>query len=165
MRTTVRSLARRPVARASRRRSSGQALVEFALAVIPFLILLMGVIDLGRGIYMMNGTSEAARDIARVTIVHLTNTGGTVGLSDETTKVIATQKGLVPGLSVTPATDIQCVDAYGTVQNKSLGNGNDCTLGEDFIRVRVKAPFTPITPLVSAFGSHTFDSSSQMQIP
>ena len=47
----------------------------------------------------------------------------------------------------------------------SLGNGNDCTLGEDFIRVHVTAPFTPITPLVSAFGSHTFDSSSQMQIP
>ena len=53
-------------------RSDGQALVEFSLAVIPFLILLMGVFDLGRGIYMMNGTSEAAREINRVTIVHLT---------------------------------------------------------------------------------------------
>ena len=38
---------------------------------IPFLILLMGVFDLGRGIYTMNGTSEAAREITRVTIVHL----------------------------------------------------------------------------------------------
>jgi len=146
-------------------RREGQAVVEFALAVIPFLILLMGVIDLGRGIYMMNGTSEAARDVARVTIVHLTNTGGTVGMSDETATVIATQMGLIPGLVINQSTDIQCVDAYGTVQKKSLGNGDDCTVGEDFIRVRVKAPFTPITPLVSAFGSHTFDSSSQMQIP
>jgi hypothetical protein len=86
-------------------------------------------------------------------------------MSDETASVIATQEGLIPGLVVDQSADIQCVDAYGTVQNKSLGNGNDCTVGEDFIRVRVKAPFTPITPLVSAFGSHTFDSSSQMQIP
>ena len=165
MRTTVRSLARRPIARAADARGRGQALVEFALAVIPFLILLMGVIDLGRGIYTMNGTSEAARDVARVTIVHLTNTGGTVGMSDETASVIATQEGLIPGLVVDQSADIQCVDAYGTVQNKSLGGKQDCTPGEDFIRVRVEAPFTPITPLVSAFGSHTFDSSSQMLIP
>ena len=161
----MRSLARRPIARAADARGRGQALVEFALAVIPFLILLMGVIDLGRGIYMMNGTSEAARDIARVTIVHLTNTSGTVGLSDETAKVIATQEGLIPGLTVDASTDIECVDVYGVVQNKSLGGVLDCTPGEDFIRVRVEAPFTPITPLVSAFGSHTFDSSSQMLIP
>ena len=158
---TLRGSSRRP----AQPRRQGQAVVEFALAVIPFLILLMGVIDLGRGIYMMNGTSEAARDVARVTIVHLTNTGGTVGMSDETATVIATQMGLIPGLVINQSTDIQCVDAYGTVQKKSLGNGDDCTVGEDFIRVRVKAPFTPITPLVSAFGSHTFDSSSQMQIP
>jgi Flp pilus assembly protein TadG len=159
-----------PTSRESSRRPApprrqGQAVVEFALAVIPFLILLMGVIDLGRGIYTMNGTSEAARDIARVTIVHLTSTGGTVGLSDETAKVIATQTGLIPGLEVDASADIDCVDANGVVQNKSLGGKQDCTPGEDFIRVRVKAPFTPITPLVSAFGSHTFDSSSQMQIP
>jgi Flp pilus assembly protein TadG len=143
----------------------GQALVEFALAVIPFLILLMGVVDLGRGIYTMNGTSEAARDIARVTIVHLTNGSGTVGLSDETAQVIATQEGLVPGLTINPATDIQCVNAFGVVQNKTLGGKNDCTVGEDFITVHVTAPFTPITPLVSAFGSHTFDSTSRMTIP
>ena len=129
---------RRSSRRPGQPRRQGQAVVEFALAVIPFLILLMGVIDLGRGIYMMNGTSEAARDIARVTIVHLTNISGTVGLSDETAKVIATQTGLIPGLEVDASTDIDCVDAYGVVQ-KSLGNGTDCTVGEDFIRVRVKA--------------------------
>ena len=68
---TLRQSFRRP----GQPRRQGQAVVEFALAVIPFLILLMGVIDLGRGIYTMNGTSEAARDIARVTIVHLTSGG------------------------------------------------------------------------------------------
>jgi Flp pilus assembly protein TadG len=155
----------RPSRRASDSRGDGQALVEFALAVIPFLILLMGVIDLGRGIYMMNGTSEAARDIARVTIVHLTNGSGQVGMSSETSDVIATQEGLVPGLTVDQSTDIECVDAYGVVQNDSLGNGTDCTVGVDFIRVHVEAPFTPITPLVSAFGTHTFDSTSRMSIP
>jgi Flp pilus assembly protein TadG len=165
MRTIVSAFRRSSPGRAGNSRRQGQALVEFALAVIPFLILLMGVIDLGRGIYTMNGTSEAARDIARVTIVHLTNGSGTVGMSDETAQVIATQEGLVPGLAIDPSTDIQCVDAYGVTQKKTLGSGDDCTLGKDFITVHVEAPFSPITPLVSAFGTHTFDSTSRMTIP
>ncbi|HEX5014457.1 MAG TPA: TadE family protein [Candidatus Limnocylindrales bacterium] len=149
-----------------RSRDGGQALVEFALAVIPFLILLMAVIDLGRGIYMLNGTSEAARDITRVTIVHLFDGAGNLGMSPETTDVIDTQTGLIPGLTIDPATDIVCVDAYDVVQNRHVsGDANDCNVGEDFIRVHVEASFEPVTPLVSAFGAHTFESISRMQIP
>jgi Flp pilus assembly protein TadG len=158
MRTHVRSTFRS-------RGDRGQALVEFALAVIPFLILLMGVIDLGRGIYMMNGTSEAARDIARATIVHLTDGSGTIGTSSQTAAAIATQDGLIPGLEIDPNVDIECVDQNDVVQTRTLGNTGACTIGEDFIRVHVRAPFSPITPLVSAFGDHTFESTSRMQIP
>ena len=155
MRTTV-----------TRDRPRGQALVEFALAVIPFLILLMGVIDLGRGIYMMNGTSEAARDITRATIVHLTGSGGQLGLSGQTTDVIEKQRDLIPGLTIDPTTDIDCVDAFDVLQNDHVGGrDDDCNPGTDFIRVRVTAPFSPVTPLVSAFGTHTFESTSRMQIP
>src|SRR5262245_54901898 len=155
MRTTVK-----------RDRTRGQALVEFALAVIPFLILLMGVIDLGRGIYMMNGTSEAARDITRATIVHLTGFGGQLGLSDQTTDVIEKQRDLVPGLTIDPTTDIDCVDQYDVLQDDHVGGRDaDCNPGIDFIRVRVTAAFSPVTPLVSALGTHTFESTSRMQIP
>src|SRR5262245_32307521 len=144
----------------------GQALVEFALAVIPFLILLMGVIDLGRGIYVMNGTSEAARLTARATIVHPTGTGGALGLSPQTTDAIAAQMGLIPGLTIDPTTDIECVDQFDVVQTRNVtGLDVDCEPGEDFIRVHVTAEFAPITPLVSAFGNHEFESTTRMQIP
>lgn len=148
-------------------RADGQALVEFALAVIPFLILLMGVVDLGRGIYMMNGTSEAARDINRATIVHLTDGSNTLGMSDQTADVIAKQQGLIPGLAIDPAIDIECVDMNDVVQLPFGTNNNDetCQRGVDFIRVHVTADFVPVTPLVSAFGNHTFESTSTMQIP
>jgi hypothetical protein len=153
----------------SRKRSDGQAVVEFALAVIPFLILLMAVLDLGRGIYMMNGTSEAARDITRATIVHLFDADGNLGMSPETTEVIATQQGLIPGLEIDPAADIVCVDVYDVVQDPVIGgsapNDPKCNPGQDFIRVHVTADFSPITPLVSAFGTHTFESISRMQVP
>ena len=147
-----------------RERGDGQALVEFALAVIPFLILLMGVVDLGRGIYLMNGTSEAARDITRATIVHLSDGSGTIGMSNETAEAIAIQQGLIPGLEVDPATDIECLDLNDVPQNPTLGADEDCG-GDDFIRVRVTVVFEPFTPLVSAFGSHTFESTSTMRIP
>lgn len=154
MRNAVQTLLR-PMNRLVRRAQRGQALVEFSLAVIPFLILLMGIFDLGRGIYMMNGTSEAAREISRVTIVH-PNDGSGLGFSADTTAVIATQRNLIPGLSIDPATDITCVDQYD--QPVTL-----CLPGH-FIKVHVTAEFEPITPLVSAFGSHMFESTSRMQV-
>jgi Flp pilus assembly protein TadG len=143
----------------ARRAQRGQALVEFSLAVIPFLVLLMAIFDLGRGIYMMNGTAEAARAITRVTIVHPRDGSGNLGLSAQTTSVIATQRGLIPGLTIAAATDITCVDQFDVVVADT-----DCR-PDHFIKVRVTAPFSPITPFVSAFGSHTFESTSRMQIP
>jgi len=148
----------RPMNRLVRSAQRGQALVEFSLAVIPFLILLMAIFDLGRGIYIMNGTSEAAREISRVTIVHR-DEGSGLGFSADTTAVIATQRNLIPGLAINPATDITCVDEF---DQPVVGQ---CLPKIHFIKVHVTAPFEPITPLVSAFGSHTFESISRMQIP
>ena len=144
-----------------RRRSGGQALVEFSLVLIPFLILLMGVYDLGRAIYMMNSTAEAAREIARVTVVHPFGATKDLGTSAQTTAVIATQRGLVPDLSITPSTDIVCVDPSDTIKPDS-----ECFARPDrFVRVHVTADFDPITPIVSMFGSHTLESYSRIDVP
>jgi hypothetical protein len=145
----------------TRRHSRGQGLVEFAVAVIPFLMLLMAVIDLGRGIYMMNGTSEAARDIARVTSVHQWNSCCDLGTSTEAAGVIATQQRMIPGLALNPSTDIQCVDSLDQVLTDDRcksGFGN-------FIRVHLTATFSPATPLLMAFGDHTFESTTRIKVP
>jgi hypothetical protein len=145
----------------ARRRRAGQGLVEFAVAVIPFLVLLMAVVDLGRGIYVMNGTSEAARDIARATSVHQWTTCCDLGSSTEAGDVIATQRRLIPGLVFAPSTDIVCVDSLDQVLDDDqcqTGSGN-------YVRVHLSATFSPMTPLVSALGSHTFDSTSRIKIP
>jgi Flp pilus assembly protein TadG len=141
------------------RKRSGQALVEFSLAIIPFLILLMAVVDLGRGIYMANGTAEAAREIARTTSVHPYDACCDLGSSTQAASTIATQRGLIPGLTINPSVDIVCVDDLDQVIADST-----CKPG-NYVRVHLTAPFTPITPLVSAFGSHIFDSTSRIQIP
>src|SRR4051812_49820806 len=53
-----------------RGRSTGQALLEFSLILPVFLIMLMGVIDLGRAIWAQNSLAAAAREGARLAIVH-----------------------------------------------------------------------------------------------
>jgi Flp pilus assembly protein TadG len=50
-------------------RSRGQALVEFALVLPVFVLVLMGIFDLGRAVYAYNTISNAARSAIRVAIV------------------------------------------------------------------------------------------------
>ena len=147
--------------RTRRDRGEGQALVEFSLVLIPFLILMMGVFDLGRAIYMMNWTAEAAREIARVTVVHPFGATKDLGTSAQAQAVIATQRGMVPNLQIAPSTDIVCVD----VQDLTVPDSECRERPDRFVKVRVTAPFSPVTPLVSMFGSHTFESTSRIDVP
>ena len=50
--------------------SRGQALVEFALVIPVFLVILMGTIDLGRAVFAYNSVTNAAREEFRVAIVN-----------------------------------------------------------------------------------------------
>jgi TadE-like protein len=53
-----------------RRRSRGQALVEFALIFPLALLLLLAVFDVGRAVFVYNGLVNAAREGARLAIVN-----------------------------------------------------------------------------------------------
>jgi Flp pilus assembly protein TadG len=136
-----------------RRRSRGQALVEFAIALPIFLVLMMGIFDLGRAIYQYNGVSEAAREIARVTSVH---PGTTLGNSTETAAVIATQKGLIPNLASPTFT---CIDIDGSTLNTST----TCVAGNQ-VKVVIVAPYRPVTPLLGLIGTWNMQSTSAVSI-
>lgn len=142
-------------------RERGQGLVEFSIVLIPFLFLLMGVVDLGRGIYVNNGVAQAAREIARTTSVYpCTGSPCTIGNAPQTAAVIATQKGLVPGLAG-PAAAIQitCTDITDApISSTNCGGG-------DFVRVHVRVPFGVITPLLSMVAPTTLTSTTHVKIP
>ena len=137
----------------------GQSLVEFSMVIIVFLVILMGIVDFGMAIYKYNGVSQAAREIARVTSVHPCATPGALscvpGGSAETAQVVNTQKNLVPGLFVD---EIKCIDHTGA---DPIG---PCDFSEDSVRVIVKAPYQPITPLLGLTGTWTMEGSSSAQI-
>ncbi len=51
-------------------RSKGQGLVEFALVLPLFLVLVMGIMDLGLSVFAYNSITNAAREGARLAIVN-----------------------------------------------------------------------------------------------
>ena len=55
-----------------RQERRGQALVEFALIVPLFVLLLVGLFDFGRAIYAYNTINNAARQAARLAVVDQT---------------------------------------------------------------------------------------------
>jgi Flp pilus assembly protein TadG len=135
----------------SRRTAAGQSLVEFALAVMIFLVLLMAVIDGGRAVYQLNGASEAARELARATSVH---PGSVLGSSAETAAVLSVQTRLVPGLTVLSYT---CVDIEGATVTTTCHSGN-------WVRIAVRSRFTPVTPVLSLLGAIDLHSTASARI-
>lgn len=142
----------RPRLPSRERPSRGQTLVEFALGITVFLTLLIGLTDLARAAFLFNGVSEAAREIARVTSLHPGS--ATLGSSSETSSVVASQRVLVPGLTVM---GYSCIDLGGTAISGSCKHG-------DWVRVSVRTTFQPILPLLQPFSPITFNTASSAKI-
>ncbi len=149
------------IRRRNRDRSRGQSLVEFALVLLPFLVILMGIIDLGRGIYTYNGVAEAARELARVTATHMCDAAPcTLGTSTETANVRSTQNSLVPGLAgATAVVTYTCTDLKDTTVTTL-----PCPSG-DFVKVTVSVPFQVLTPVLSMVAPSTLGSTTHVEIP
>jgi Flp pilus assembly protein TadG len=135
----------------------GQALVELALALPVFLVMLLGIFSLGLGVYRWNGLAEAAREIARTTSVYHTD-GTTLGASTETRRTVGVQMALVPGMVDPPPANFVCVDISGTPNLKPR-----CTSG-DYVQVTVTAVFYPVA-ILEMGGPITMTSVSSIQIP
>jgi len=143
----------------------GQALVEFSLSILIFIVILMGIFDVGRAIYMYNGVSEAARDIARRTSIYPNPAIGLgnnyLGNSIQTRAVIDTHLAMVPGMAPVDRTNFECVDIAGDPSiNDSCGSGE----AQDYIRVTVHATYEPIT-LLGLAGPIDLSATSTVVVP
>lgn len=116
------------------------------------MTLLIALIDLARMAFLFNGVSDAAREIARVTSVHPGTSG--LGSSDETTAAVTHERALVPGLTVT---SYSCIDIAGSSVAVPCQSG-------DWVKVSVRTSFSPILPVLAAFGPITFNTASSAKI-
>lgn len=134
-------------------RQRGQSLVEFSLILLPFLVLLLGLVDLGRGIYAYNSVSQAAREIARAS--SFCNGPCDVGTSSKAQAAKNEQMDLVPGLTAA-GISVACVDINDEAPEYACQPG-------DFVRVTVTVSFSPITPIIGQLGPFTLQSVARLQ--
>jgi Flp pilus assembly protein TadG len=177
--TTIRRIR---LARAAATRG-GQTLVEFALVLPIFFLLLFGVIDMGRFVYMNSTLSQAAREAARVGAVEASWIGRSgpahpncnqVGGPICPANVAALKADMLAAANrmMTPFGSIAAADFYTScdvppaptpVTTQTCAT-TDATAGP-VVSVRVVLVFRPITPMVSQmFSSITTSGSATMVI-
>ena len=133
--------------RGSERKTRGQGLVEFALVLPLFLVLIMAIVDLGSAVFAYNSITNAAREGARLAIVN-----------QDATK-ITTRATSQSAVARTPTVT---VNFYRAADDGTPDTTQSCPIGaSSFIAVGCLAVVTfqgsyqPITPIIGAivFGS------------
>lgn len=142
---TVTATQSRPPSRLNR--EAGQGLVEVALVIPVFLIMLMGLFDLGRLVFFYNTVSEAARNGARVAIVNQ-------NLADicEVAAGRAVALGLPTVCQANANVDGVVTGKDGAGPNTSCADGDPTTPTINCVQwVTVTYTFQPITPIFGGF--------------
>lgn len=144
------AIGRRPSHRVAR---DGQALIEFALVLPLILLLLMGVVDFGRGIFAFNEVSNAAREGGRTGIVNQTLTdirnraaAQAIGLGVPTAAPASCPANGGPPTATSDPAGI-CV-AILQPDGKTVGNCSTTPEIGCVVVVSVKSTFTAITPII-----------------
>ena len=168
---------------ALRSQDRGQAFVEFALIVPIFVLLLIGVFDVGRVVFASNDASHAARDAARLASVSPAD-------CDSIFYVVQHQTQGASGVSVTvsyrpapsssiqnpawsnvcpaynPATTYDNDPATGTMSS-AAAQITDAFNGPGVeIRVSIKNPVSLATPVIGSLlgGTIAVNGSSTMNV-
>ncbi|MEW5991733.1 MAG: TadE/TadG family type IV pilus assembly protein [Chloroflexota bacterium] len=124
------------------RESAGQGLPEFAL-VLPILVLLIfGLLDLGRAIYAANAVANAARMGARTAIVNQNPLDVSTRAAGQ-----ATALGIDPAADCTSTTGV-CVDFQNSSQTAACSTLFGPDLKSCVAVVTVKYTFTAFTPII-----------------
>ncbi len=130
----------------------GQSLVEFALILPIFILMIVGLFDFGRAIYAYNTVSNAAREATRVAIVNQTE----AGIKAEAVKQAVS-------LNLTSA------DVSVSYSNANLSGGAPCNATPRqngcIVAVVVTYQYTAATPIVSNLvGTLSLSSTARMPV-
>jgi Flp pilus assembly protein TadG len=162
------------------RERSGQSLVEFALVLPIFMLLLFGLIDGGRLVYQHSVLSQAAREGARLASVEaswigVSDTGcGSAGgpvcpataAAMKTDIITAANRMISPFATVTSAdVFVRCDPSGGTPTGNWTGSTCTSNAAGNVASVRVAGTFRPITPILAQIvGNVSMSASTSMVI-
>jgi Flp pilus assembly protein TadG len=124
----------------------GNYAIEFGLCFVLFFSVLLGILDVTRGIYAYSFLAGAAKEGSRYAMVHGSSTGSKASSSDVQGVV---QKWLIGMVDPTSAT-------VTTSWNPPSGNPGS------LVTVNVQYTYTPITSFL--VGAWTLKSTSQTMV-
>lgn len=126
----------------------GQSLVELALVLPIFILVLVGIFDLGRAVYAFNTISNASRESVRVAIVNQTQAD---------VEAEALKQAVSLGLT---AADVAITYAHPSGGTCSSPVGVGCLAG-----VSVQYTFTAATPVLGQLiGPFAMVSTTEMPV-
>jgi Flp pilus assembly protein TadG len=142
------------------RRARAQALVEFALVLPIFLLLVFGIIDAGRLVFTYNTVANAARNAARVAIVNQSTSGTN---TCDTTSPTAWPVGCAVSSGV--GATIVAVDVSVTYRDPTDTSPCASMLIGCVAVVTVEDEWQPLTPIISQIlGPTTVSSTSKIPV-
>ena len=136
-------------------------MVEFALIVPIFVLVLVGIFDVGRAVFAFNTINQAAREAARLAIVDQTVSHiqaeaveSSVSLGVQTADVVVDFRG-----RFTPDTPGSCAGAVAGDDN------NEPSIVDCFAVVRVQYEWEAATPFLGAImGTLEMEGESRFQV-
>lgn len=137
------------------RRGSGQGLVEFALVLPIIVLMIFGLVDLGRAVFTYNTLAQAARQASRTAIVNQ---------DVNAVRAVAASSGATLGLGSSNV-DV-CFKASGSSQQDCSNAGADpcSTLAIGCLAiVSAHIDFSPLTPIIGSLFSSIPLSSTSIQ--
>jgi Flp pilus assembly protein TadG len=138
-------------------RARGQSLVEFALVLPAFMMLVFGILDGGRAILTYNDVAQSAREVARVasvtcfdTAVRCDSTTSGAPVADAIDRQLAFQGNVT--------WTVTCIDPVTNAPPAGCSPA-------DIVRVTATATVVLVTPLISqALGPVNVSATSEAEI-
>ena len=129
-------------------RSTGQALVEFAVVAPVFFLLLFGLIDLGRYVYVTNSFAQAAREGARYGSVPYWYQSCPASVTTKTRFDCVQQetKNRLAGAPVYYTVTVSC-----TTSDTLTTRTSDSCRADDVLKITVATPSTPASQRFTFF--------------
>lgn len=109
-----------------RRTDEGQAIVEFALTLPILLLLLVGLIDIGRGFQAYVSLGNAVREAAREAAVHGADASTAWGPSANDANVVAAVRGRIAGIRTE---DVAVTSSWPSASNAT---GSEVVVGATY---------------------------------
>ncbi len=130
-------LLRRLTVRDHARDERAQALVEFALVLPVFLLLVTGIFDVGRAVWQENTLAYAAREGTRYAIVHGASGNPIVGPCSNCLNPVTNNLANVTNAVISNAVGVYGIDV--TIDYPDGGNNRN-----ERVTVDATAPFIPM---------------------